>query len=115
MDAKEHTRLMRQAEMPMKHPPYRQNNDELEAVVENDVVDFAQRRGWLVRKLKYIGRRNAADRLFVRAGRVVFVEFKRPGGEPPRPGQEREIARLKAHGAEVYVIDNREDGYAVFA
>ena len=42
-----------------------------------------------------------------------MVEFKRPG-EKPRASQEKEIKRRRDKGTIVYVIDNIEDGYALF-
>lgn len=85
-----------------------------ESALEDLATRYAESRGWLQRKIKYIGRRNAADRLFIRAGVVLFVEFKRKGA-PPRPGQEREHLKLAAHGAAVHVIDNMEAAVAIFA
>lgn len=76
----------------------------IESSLEDWACDRAQDDGWFVRKLKWIGRRNAPDRLFVKAGRVVFIEFKRPGGEA-RATQVREADRLTKAGAEVYVVD----------
>lgn len=85
----------------------------IEANVELPVCEYAESRGWLVRKLKWIGRRAAMDRLFARNGRVVLVEFKRPG-EEPEPLQVREINRFRKAGIEVHVIDNVQEGYALF-
>lgn len=85
----------------------------IEHDVEMTVVLRAERRGWLVRKVQWIGRRNAMDRLFVKNGRIVFVEFKRPG-EGARETQSKEIGRFRAAGAEVHVIDNIETGDALF-
>ena len=76
-----------------------------EASIELAAVAWAERRGWLVRKLKWIGRRNAPDRLFARAGRVVLIEFKRPD-EQPRVTQSREHRRLRDAGVEVHVVDD---------
>ena len=84
-----------------------------ESPIELTVCKWAEDRGWFVRKIAYVGRRNAADRLFIKGGRVVFVEFKAPGKDP-RPGQEREIKRLRDAGAEVHVIDDMDDGRALF-
>lgn len=84
----------------------------IESEIENIVCARAAANGWLVRKFKYIGRHAAADRLFIRNGRVVFVEFKQ-ANKPPRESQVREHKRLIAHGAEVHVIDNIEDGLAL--
>jgi len=84
----------------------------LESYVERKVCEFAESLGWLVRKLSWIGRRGAPDRLFIRGGRIVLIEFKRPGGVLELH-QEREIARLRAAGAEVHVIDTVAAGMAV--
>lgn len=78
-----------------------------ESTVEEACVSYASSRGWLCRKLKWIGRRDAPDRLFVRQGRVVFVEFKAPG-ETPRPTQDREHAILRGYGCQVRVYDSFE-------
>lgn len=77
----------------------------LEAAIEDTVVSLAEKEGWLVRKVKWINRRNAADRFFAKDGRVVFIEFKAPG-EKPRDGQSREIARMQAAGVEIHACDN---------
>ena len=78
-------------------------------MIESPLEDFAcaeaEKTGWFVRKLQWAGRRNAPDRFFAKDGRVVLIEFKRPNGKP-RPGQAREIERLRAAGVEVFVADN---------
>ena len=78
-------------------------------MIESPLEDFtcaeAEKAGWFVRKLQWAGRRNAPDRFFAKDGRVVLIEFKRPNGKP-RPGQAREIERLRAAGVEVFVADN---------
>jgi len=84
----------------------------IESEIERIVCEHAEAVGWLVRKFKYIGRRAAADRLLIRNGRVVFIEFKQ-AGKTAREGQAREHARLKGHGAEVYLIDSIEAGFDV--
>jgi len=83
--------------------------DLLELQIENPVVKAAKENGFKVRKVCWFGGRNAPDRLFMKPGRGFFVEFKAPG-ETPRPGQEREIARMRAAGFEVHVIDDLEEG-----
>lgn len=84
----------------------------MEDVVERTVCNRAEMDGWLVRKLRWIGRRAAPDRLFIKRGRVVFIEFKSPGLRP-NALQLREIDRLKAAGVEVYVIDSIGEGLEV--
>lgn len=76
-----------------------------EATYEGIVVDAAKTDGWLVRKLAWVGRRNGPDRFFAKQGRIVLIEFKRPG-EDARLAQDKEITALKAAGVEVHVVDN---------
>lgn len=77
----------------------------IERPAEEWAVDKAEKAGWFVRKLKWVGRRNGPDRFFAKDGRVVLIEFKRVG-QGARQGQAREIDRLRAAGVEVYVVDN---------
>jgi len=65
--------------------------------------------GWLVYKFTSPSCRSVPDRLFIRDGRVVFIEFKRPGGRLTS-GQAREIKRLRQiGGVEVYVCYSVEE------
>lgn len=84
----------------------------IESPIEEWVCGKAEAAGWLVRKLGWIGRRNGPDRFFAKDGRVVLIEFKRPGKDA-RPGQQREIKALKAAGVEVHVVDNPMAGLRV--
>ncbi len=79
-----------------------------EAAIEKPCVKRAEANGWLVRKLKWVGRRGAPDRVFIQGIRTVFVEFKDPEGELAEL-QKREISRMRKAGAEVHVIDRIED------
>ena len=79
----------------------------LEATVEGRCVKAAEKAGWLVRKVRWVGRRDAPDRLFLKGGRTVWVEFKRPGADA-RAGQKREHERMRAKGADVRVYDSYE-------
>lgn len=77
-----------------------------EIAIENYVVQRAEAAGYFVRKLSWLGRRHAPDRVFARQDRgTVFIEFKRPG-EKPRKGQSLEHRRMKRAGMEVYVCDS---------
>lgn len=90
-----------------------------ESKVEKHLVSRAEEHGALVRKLAYIGRRGASDRMVIwcedptwAAGdglpaRIDFVELKAPG-QKPDPHQEREHARLRALGCNVFVLDSIE-------
>lgn len=84
-----------------------------ESVIEGSVCAHSEMNGWLVRKLSWIGRRGAPDRLFMKGGRALFIEFKATG-EKPDPLQVREIERMRKAGMEVHVIDDIEVGCALF-
>lgn len=77
----------------------------IEAPMEDWVCERAEKAGWLQRKLKWQGRRNAPDRLFAKDGRVVLIEFKRTG-EKPRSTQKTEIELLQQAGVEAHSCDN---------
>lgn len=83
-----------------------------ESSVEGYVVRRAKAKGWIVRKLRWIGRRGAPDRVFLRRGRCVFIEFKRPG-KAVRDQQKREFDRLRAAYPEVHQCDSIEEALAI--
>ena len=83
-----------------------------ESEIELSVCAWAESSGWISRKIAYVGRKGAADRIFVGFGRVVFIEFKRPG-EEPREQQLREHRRFAERGVTIHVIDNIEEGISV--
>lgn len=90
-----------------------------EGKIEDYFVARCENSGALVRKLAYVGRRGAPDRMVVwpqeepplfggpRRSPVDFVELKAPGKKPD-PHQEREHERLRALGCNVHVIDSKE-------
>jgi hypothetical protein len=86
----------------------------LESIVEAHFVKHAKLAGGVVRKLRYIGRIGAPDRLLVLGGHVFFTELKRPGGKA-EGHQLREHDRLRAAGADVRVLDTIEAVDAFFA
>lgn len=90
-----------------------------EGKVEDYLVARCEAHGALVRKLAYIGRRGAPDRMVVwsqeepplfggpRRSLVDFVELKAPGKKTDAH-QEREHKRLRELGCNVFVIDSKE-------
>lgn len=87
----------------------------LESSVEDYTVALAKRNGFIARKLKWIGRRNAPDHFFSHAEcGPILVEFKRPKNPADRTTQDREIARLRAAGVRVEKIYTMEAGRALF-
>lgn len=95
-----------------------------ESEIESYLTAMVVQRGGEVRKVKWLGRNGAPDRLIMFPaekltetltipGSHVFVELKRPG-EKPRPNQLREHERLRACGFIVLVVDSYEGVDALF-
>lgn len=84
-----------------------------ESQIEMPVVKRAEKAGYFVRKVGWVGRRSAPDRLFSRPDRgVVWIEFKAPGKEVTL-AQKTEHERMKAAGMEVHVCDSIEDAMRI--
>lgn len=81
--------------------------------IEQPAREFAEKRGWLFEKVTSASRRGWPDRFCARAGRIMLVEFKRPGKEPT-PQQFKRHDELRAFGIEVHYIDNLRDAYDLF-
>ncbi|ERP95653.1 hypothetical protein Q669_29715 [Labrenzia sp. C1B10] len=84
----------------------------LEKKIERLVSAYGEKRGFLVRKLQWVGRHGAPDRVFMKAGVIYFIEFKQKG-KKPTANQEAEIQRLRDAGFGVWVIDCVEEGKAL--
>jgi hypothetical protein len=78
----------------------------LEAAVERHLTRRVKALGGEVRKVAWLGRRHAPDRLVMLAGRHPLVELKRPDVDA-RDGQAREHKRLRAAGFEVLVLNTK--------
>lgn len=61
--------------------------------------------GWFVEKIMQTGRKGFPDRFYLKARRLVLIEWKRFGKKATRQ-QEIRHEELRRHGAEVYVVDN---------
>lgn len=85
---------------------------QIEKYVESEVVKAARLDGWMARRLQWRDARGAPDYLFIKNGRVVFVEFKSPG-EKPRPDQIYEHNEIRAYGGEVHTVDSVPAGLKV--
>ena len=75
--------------------------------IEKYLVERAKALGGEVRKVKWIGRNGAPDRLVMQPGRTVWVELKAPG-QKCRPHQIREHERMRRMGQQVAVVDSYE-------
>jgi hypothetical protein len=83
--------------------------------IENYLVKRVKAMGGEVRKVKWIGRRGAPDRLVMLPDwepspgsqyvRSFWVELKAPG-EKAKPHQAREHSRMRAMGQRVEVVDS---------
>lgn len=78
-----------------------------ESHIEQYLVDRVKALGGEVRKVKWIGRNGAPDRLVMLPGKTLFVELKAPG-EKVKPHQHREHERMRKMGQRVVVIDSIE-------
>lgn len=78
-----------------------------ESEIERHLCEQVHKWGGEVRKLKWINRRGAPDRVVMMFGKTIFVELKAPG-EKPKPHQVREHKRMALMGQKVYVIDSKE-------
>lgn len=77
--------------------------------IERHLVRRVRERGGEVRKVRWIGRRGAPDRLVMLPHRdgTIWVELKATG-KVPEPHQLREHERMRAMGQRVEVIDSIE-------
>lgn len=81
--------------------------------IEQHFIKEVKKRGGEVRKMKWIGRAHAPDRLAMMIGCNFLAELKAPGKDA-RAGQAREHKRLRAAGFKVYVLDTYEKIYKLF-
>jgi len=84
-----------------------------EAPIEKEGNRLAKRLGWDNRKLKTPDRNHDPDRMYLRRGRVFFIEYKRPGKDA-RPAQKAVHEDLRAQGFDVWVVDQIEQLTQVF-
>jgi hypothetical protein len=90
-----------------------------ESDIEKHLVKRVKELGGEVRKVQWIGRNGAPDRLVmlpsivndqgrkIVTDRTIWVELKAPG-QKPRPNQIREHDKMRAMGQRVVVIDSIE-------
>lgn len=79
---------------------------------ESDIRKALKKRveeyGGEVRAVSWLGRKHAPDVLCLFRGWHAFIETKAPGGKP-RPGQDREHARMRNAGCLTEVITTLEE------
>ena len=80
---------------------------ELEKQIEQTLALNINKIGGVCLKFTSPGNAGVPDRVVIHEGRVIFVELKRPGGEP-RPLQIAVAKKMKNAGAFVYCISTKE-------
>lgn len=83
-----------------------------ESTIEKKVTAYAFVKGWESIKLNGPGDRGKPDRVFLKRGRAVFVEFKAPGRKPCEL-QKHFASKLKSNGFDTHIVDNVKDGVAL--
>lgn len=78
-----------------------------ESTIENYLVERVKAMGGEVRKVRWIGRNGAPDRIVMLNGKAIFIELKAPG-EKAKPHQVREHERMRRTGQRVEVVDSFE-------
>ncbi len=79
-----------------------------ESTIETHCSKWAKDDGWLGFKFSSPQQRGVPDRLYIKDGATVYVEFKAPGKLPTKY-QLHTIAKMRAKGATVHVIDDLKD------
>jgi len=80
-----------------------------ESVVERDIVAYAKSKGVECFKFTSPGQRGAPDRVFIKAGRVLFLEIKQKG-KKPTPLQDHQMLRIQNAGVAAQWTDNLTTG-----
>ena len=75
--------------------------------IEAKVVALAKKAGWLSYKFVSPSQRGVPDRIFIRDGCVIFIEFKAPGKKPTAL-QAATISKLRKADCTVHVCDSIE-------
>ena len=76
-----------------------------ESQIEDYLTERVNAMGGEIRKVKWIGRRAAPDRVVMLKGKTVWVELKAPG-QKAKPHQVREHERMRRMGQQVEVLDS---------
>lgn len=98
-----------------------------EGIIQTYAQEQLKKRGCLVRKISYEGRRGCPDLLVlvpernhfafhrpavatnrILAAGVMFLEIKKDEQTKPDPHQQREHERIRQHGGDVRVIGSKE-------
>lgn len=79
-----------------------------EKFIEAYLVKRVKELGGEIRKVEWVSRRGAPDRLVMMPKRTPFWVELKATGEKPEPHQEREHTRMRGFGCVVHIIDSFE-------
>ena len=80
-----------------------------ERTIEEGVKKHGRRTGWWVSKFSSPATRGVPDDIFIKDGKILFIEFKAPGKKPTKL-QASIHRKMEKAGASVYIIDDIGDG-----
>jgi hypothetical protein len=84
-----------------------------ESAIEKAVTAHAKKLGWMSLKLSGANDRGKPDRMYLRRGVAVFVEYKSEGKKPTAL-QMKWLHELRAEGFAVTWVDNAQAGLEFF-
>ena len=76
-----------------------------ESKIERDLCKYAKNLGWYTYKWVCPGNNGVPDRIFIKKGKILFIEFKSPG-KKLRDLQRNVLETLKNEGCNCYIIDD---------
>jgi hypothetical protein len=88
-------------------------SSDLELKHEKLACEWAHANGWLVAKLQWVGQTGWPDRTFIKNGRAIFIEFKRPKGGKRSKKQIWWVNQIKDHGGHAYFCTCAQDAISV--
>jgi Holliday junction resolvase len=83
-----------------------------ESTIEKKVCDHARENGCVVMKLAGPNQKGQPDRMFLKHGRVLFIEFKAPG-KLPTALQDRWLRQLREQGFKAFACDDVGEGISL--
>ena len=84
-----------------------------ENIIEKTVCEYAKKNDWLVYKFSSPSNKGVPDRIFIKEGLILFIEFKASKAKPTKL-QQKVINHLKDENCNVFVIDNIDKGKKLF-
>ena len=83
-----------------------------ESTIEKKTCEYAKSKGFLVFKFVSPNYRGVPDRIFIRAGKVFFIEFKTPGKKQTEL-QLKMTKDIQSQGLNVYICDDVDLGKTI--